>query len=92
MKAPSSFKNVYLHREPIDMRKAINGRSGKRKPLPEDLPREVVTIELNPEEQFAEDGTPLKVIGEEVSEKLIYTPASMKIQEIHRLVFQFSQI
>ena len=25
MKAPSEFKGVYLHREPVDMRKAIDG-------------------------------------------------------------------
>ena len=27
MKAISEFKNIYLHREPVDMRKAINGLS-----------------------------------------------------------------
>lgn len=60
---------------------------GKRKPLPQDLPREIITVDLKPEEQFADDGTPLKVIGKEISEKLVYTPASMKIQEIHRLIY-----
>jgi transposase len=60
---------------------------GKRKPLPQDLPREIIAVELKPEERFADDGTPLKVIGKEVSEKLVYTPASMKIQEIHRLIY-----
>lgn len=25
MKAPSSFENVFLHREPVDMRRGING-------------------------------------------------------------------
>src|ERR1700761_7072126 len=27
MKSPSEFKGVFLHREPVDMRKAINGLS-----------------------------------------------------------------
>ena len=27
MKAPSSFKGVFIHRDPVDMRKAINGLS-----------------------------------------------------------------
>lgn len=27
MKAPRDFKNVFLHRDPVDMRKAINGLS-----------------------------------------------------------------
>jgi transposase len=47
---------------------------GKRKPFPENLPRKIQVIELKPEERFKEDGTPLKVIGTEISEKLIYTP------------------
>jgi transposase len=62
-------------------------RRGKRKPLPENLPREVLVVELKPEEQFSDDGTPLKVIGKEVSEKLVYTPATMKVLEIHRLKY-----
>lgn len=28
MKSLSEFKNVYIHRDPVDMRKAINGLSG----------------------------------------------------------------
>lgn len=62
-------------------------RRGKRKPLPDNLPREVLVVELKPEELFAEDGTPLKVIGKEVSEKLVYSPAKMKVVEIHRLKY-----
>lgn len=62
-------------------------KRGKRKPLPENLPREVMVVELKPEEQFAEDGSPLKVIGKEISEKLIYTPATLKVLEIHRLKY-----
>jgi transposase len=58
---------------------------GKRKPLPENLPRQIVTVELPESERFAEDGTPLKVIGKEVSEKLVYEPAHMEVVEYHRL-------
>jgi transposase len=57
---------------------------GKRKPLPKHLEREVVKIELPPEECFSEDGTPLKVIGYEISEKLEYEPAKTKVIEYHR--------
>lgn len=60
---------------------------GKRKPLPEDLPREVVVIELPESERVSEDGTPLKVIGKEVSEKFVYEPATMKVVEYHRLKY-----
>jgi transposase len=52
----------------------------KRKKLPKDLPREEVVIELPENERFCpHDGTPLKVVGEEVSEQLDVIPMQMKI-------------
>ena len=58
---------------------------GFRKPLPKELPREVVNIELPESERISADGvTPLKIIGYEVSEKLVYEPAVVKVLEIHR--------
>lgn len=58
---------------------------GHRKPLPKDLDREIVKIELAESEQVSVDGvTPLKIIGYEISEKLIYEPAVVKVLEIHR--------
>jgi transposase len=49
---------------------------GHRKPLPKNLPREVCRIELPESERVSADGvTPLKIIGYEVSEKLVYEPA-----------------
>jgi transposase len=60
---------------------------GKRKPLPENLPREVVVIDLKDSEKFAPDGSPLRVIGKEVSEKLVYEPAVMKVIEYQRLKY-----
>jgi transposase len=65
--------------------KGYQRKRGKRKPLPKELPREVVVLDLQAEEKFAEDGTPLRVIGKEVSEKLFYEPAQMKVIEYHRL-------
>ncbi len=59
-------------------------KRGKRKPLPENLPREIIEVTLPPEEQFAEDGTPLKVIGYEISEKLDYEPAKTKVIQYRR--------
>lgn len=59
-------------------------KRGHRRQLPESLEREVMKVELPPEEQKAEDGTPLKVIGWEISEKLKYEPAKMSVLEIHR--------
>lgn len=59
-------------------------KRGHRRPLPEKLVREVVKIELPVEEQVTEDGTPLKVIGWEISEKLKYEPAQMSVIQYHR--------
>lgn len=53
---------------------------GKRKPFPEDLPREEVIIDLPDVEKVCpHDGTTLKEIGEEVTEKLKVVPAQMII-------------
>lgn len=62
-------------------------KRGKRKPLPENLPREILVIELPKEEQFLDDGTPLKPIGKEISEKFVYEPAVMKVIEHHRIKY-----
>ncbi len=60
-------------------------KRGKRKPLPKELPREVIVLDLPEDEKVSEDGTPLRVIGKEVSEKLFYEPAQIKVIEYHRL-------
>ncbi len=65
--------------------KAHTKPRGKRKPLPEHLAREVVVVELPESERFDEDGTPLKVVGKEISEKLKYEPAQMSVIQYHRL-------
>ena len=57
---------------------------GKRKPLPADLAREIVKIELPKEQQVTDDGTPLKVIGWEISEKLKFEPSKMSVVQYQR--------
>jgi len=59
-------------------------KRGKRAPLPTALPREILVIELPENERFTQDGQPLKVIGKEVSEKLFFEPAKLKVLEYHR--------
>jgi transposase len=74
--------------EAPDSEVAVSGfkrKRGKRGPLPTALPREIVTVELPESERFTEDGQPLKVIGKEVSEKLFFEPAKLKVLEYHRL-------
>lgn len=58
---------------------------GKRKKLPEDLPREVVVIELAEDQRLSANGLPLKPIGKEISEKLHFEPSVMKVIEYHRI-------
>ena len=57
---------------------------GHRKPLPENLPREIIKIELATEEHVTEQGEKLKVIGWEISEKLKYEPSQISVIEYHR--------
>ncbi len=60
-------------------------KRGKRGPLPKHLQREIVRVELPLENRVSEDGTLLREIGKEVSEKLLYEPAKMKVIEYHRI-------
>lgn len=61
---------------------------GKRKPLPEHLPREDVVIELPPEERICpEDGSLMTKVSEKVSEKLDVIPQQMKVIRTVRHVY-----
>jgi transposase len=64
--------------------KSHKKKRGHRRALPAELAREEQIIELPIDERFAEDGTPLRVIGYETSEKLSYEPAITKIIVIKR--------
>ena len=55
-------------------------KRGKRAPLPQNLPRIEVLHDLSDEEKLCpHDGTPLKRIGEEVSEQLDIIPAQIQV-------------
>jgi transposase len=60
-------------------------KRGKRCPLSKKLLREIVRIELPLEERVSGDGSLLREIGKEVSEKLLYEPAKLKVIEYHRI-------
>lgn len=64
--------------------KAHKKKRGHRRPLPDNLEREIVKVELPTEEQIAEDGTRLRVIGWEISEKLKYEPSKTSVIQYHR--------
>lgn len=67
--------------------KAHKKRRGHRRPLPAGLERVEQVIELPESERFAEDGTPLKVIGYETSEKLSFEPAKSKVIVVKRAIY-----
>jgi transposase len=54
-------------------------KKGGRRPLPENLPREVIVHDIPEAEKICACGEPLKRIGEEVSEQLEVIPARAKV-------------
>jgi transposase len=84
----AASQNSEEEEEPSGSQIAVKGHTkarGKRRPLPEHLAREIVVVELPESERTGPDGTPLRVIGKEISEKLEYEPAKMRVIEYHRL-------
>lgn len=59
-------------------------RRPKRRPLPEDLPRVVVTHELTDADRICACGAEMGVIGEKISEQLDVIPAQVYVLEHHR--------
>jgi transposase len=60
----------------------------KRKKLPEDLPREIVTIDLPLDQRICpHDKTEMKVIGHESSERIDVIPMQIRIIETRRLTY-----
>lgn len=53
-------------------------KRGKRQPIPEEIPREEIVLDLLDEEKVCKCGCSLVKIGEEVSEKLDIIPAQVK--------------
>jgi transposase len=79
-------KQAKLEDEEVETEvKSHTRKRGKRRPLPENLPREVVVIELPESGRMGENGKPLKPIGKEISEKLHYEPAQLKVIEYQRI-------
>lgn len=84
--AEMESKNPEVEESTVEV-KGHTKKRGHRKALPADLPREIVLVELPPEERFAEDGTPLVAVGKEVSEKFFFSPSQMKVIEYHRIKY-----
>jgi transposase len=77
-----------LPQSPKTKRPRPNANHKGRKPLPEDLPRDTVEIEPSEDEKVCPDCHQEKQrIGEEVTEKLDYIPASIRVKRIVRPKF-----
>ncbi len=69
--------------------KAHTKARGKRKLLPENLPREIVVIDIAESEKFDEAGKlRVRLIGHECAEQIEYSPSSMKVIETRRLKYE----
>jgi transposase len=66
-------------------RKRRRGRSTGRQALPPELPRQVVTRDVPEGERVCACGAEKPVIGEDVSEKLEYVPASFHVIQTRRI-------
>lgn len=69
----------------------VNGYTRKehpvRKPLPKDLPREVIIHDIAENEKVCECGSQLNKIGEEITEQLKYIPAKTVVVQHKRLKY-----
>ncbi|MBU1161502.1 MAG: IS66 family transposase [Proteobacteria bacterium] len=76
IEAPESDRRIF--EEKIVIPEHIRKKRG-RKPLPADLPRVDVVHDLPEEEKQCDCGTTLSCIGQDVSEKLDYVPAKIRV-------------
>ena len=72
--------------EPVSAQKKPKGR-GKRAPLPPELPRLDIVHEVPEAERVCACGTPMVVIGQEVSEQLDIVP--MKVQVLRHIRLKY---
>ena len=78
--APETAEAVDSESETAGTAPARNRGTPKRQALPAHLPREEVIIDLAEAEKVCEkDGSPLKSIGDDISEQLDYVPATVKV-------------
>jgi len=76
---PDSLGDDEESEDEIQVKAHVKKKRGHRRALPDNLEREEIIVELPESERFADDGTPLKVIGYEISEKLSYEPSKTKV-------------
>ncbi|MCL1052249.1 IS66 family transposase, partial [Shewanella abyssi] len=62
-------------------------KRAKRKPLPKDLPREIITHDISEADKQCHCGHRLSLMGQDSSEKLKFIPAQIKVIEHVRLKY-----
>ena len=70
--------------EKIKVKSHARKKPGGRKPLPEDLPREEITVDISEEQKQCDCGHALKRIGEDISEKVNIIPQRVVIKKYIR--------
>ena len=96
-KVPPEQLSLFDEPEPDEIDEAIDNNpqdainikshtrnSNKSKPLPKDLPRERLVIDIDASQKQCSCGCELQMIGEESSEKLDITPAQVRVLEVVR--------
>lgn len=78
-KAGIESEAVEEPQQSIDIKSHPRKKHPVRKPLPLDLPREVITHDINVEEKSCACGVELSRIGEEITEQLKFIPATLSV-------------
>ena len=66
---------------------ALPKKRAKRKPLPKNLPREIITHDISEADKQCACGHQLTLMGQDSSEKLKFIPAQIKVMEHVRLKY-----
>lgn len=76
---PEEVKEEISHEEEIEVKGHTRKKHPIRKPIPGDLPREVIVHDIAETEKSCECGSTLVKIGEEISEQIKYVPAQLSV-------------
>ena len=76
---PKEVKEEISDEEEVEVKSHTRKKHPVRKPLPADLPREVIVHDIPESEKSCECGSTLVKIGEEISEQIKYVPAQLSV-------------
>ena len=77
---PDEIKEQLMdEKNEVEVKSHVRKKHPVRKPLPKDLPREVILYDIADSEKICVCGNPLVKIGEEMTEQLKYIPAQLSV-------------